>query len=190
MNKTRVLIIKTNADPLSDYEFVEPIRTILKKNNVNYVESDYKNLDKTKINESDRIIISGTALADFDYLEYINHFSFLRHNKKPVLGICAGMQIIAKVLNIPLINTKEIGVKRIKLFGEINKVYLIHNKSLSFEETKKEFEVIAFTKVNGVKVPQAIINKEKHIIGTQFHPEVFNKKLIERFISSGTIQKQ
>ncbi len=187
MNKIRVLIIKTNADPLSDYEFVEPIRTILKKSNVNYIERNYKNLDKTKINESDRIIISGTALADFDYLRYINNFSFLRHNKKPVLAICSGMQIIAKFLNIPLINTKEIGVKRIKLSGEINKVYLIHNKSLSFEETKKKFEVMAFTKVKGVKVPQVIINKEKGIVGTQFHPEVFNKKLIERFISTEII---
>ncbi|OYT31075.1 hypothetical protein B6U93_04215 [Candidatus Woesearchaeota archaeon ex4484_78] len=178
-----VLIIKTNKDALHDYEFVTPVITIIKqiiKHNqellgtVNHRTKHYSGINsKIKngdIDWADKVIITGTALMDY---EYLNNDSLMRMKNilkridklnKPVLGICSGMHLIAgyymryyttETYNNMLINASEIGVEEIVVKEEIlglkpgtTRVFQLHNKSLNYDLIKDDFDVLAITEHN------------------------------------------
>ncbi|MEK6849916.1 MAG: gamma-glutamyl-gamma-aminobutyrate hydrolase family protein, partial [Nanoarchaeota archaeon] len=98
------LVISTCADPLSESEFVAPIVKLVG-------ECVVRKCNKVKpedIAQADSIIITGTALADFVYLK--QKWDWLKTFKKPVLGICAGMQVLALAHGGKLVNQERIGV--------------------------------------------------------------------------------
>jgi len=138
-----ILVVKVNEHKLHDDEFVKPVIDLLE----NFKVVDYREIDLEGI---DKIIICGTALKDNKYLEH--DFSWLKNFKGKVLGICAGMQIIGKVLGHKLIENKKIGVKD-------NKYYL---HSFSVEGFEDSLEVDNFK-------------------GVLYHPEVLNKEMIKEF---------
>ncbi len=175
----KVLIVKTNKDPLSDYEFVEPVRAILRKKNILFSEVHIKDIDKSYAERFGRIIVTGTNLQDFDYLKYGKNLNFIKYNQVSVLGICSGMHLIAELFNVPLIDAVEIGVKHLR-FRHM-KVFLLHKKALDYSKAKEKFFIPACTDKK-VKIPQIIIYKNR-IFGFQFHPEVFNQDLILKFVS-------
>lgn len=169
-----ILIIKTNSERFHDLEFVKPIEKIIKNSiSKHYSEISLKDLDK-----ADKIIITGTSLQDNKFLSDLDKFSWLKYFKKPVLGICAGMQIISLVFGGKMKSKTEIGFykenftrKFFELEGE-QEVYHLHN---NYIKIPKEFE-----RFTNSKIPQAI--KYKNIYGVLFHPEVRNKGLIKNFI--------
>lgn len=99
-------------------------------------------------------------------------------DKTPMLGICLGMQCIAKYFGAKIINAPE------PFHGKNSKIYfnedflLFKNMPQGFSATRyhslmissisKEIEVEAKTKDN---IPMAIRIKNKPIFGVQFHPE-------------------
>ncbi len=100
--------------------------------------------------------------------------------KIPILGICYGLQLIAKIFGgkiKPSKRKREFG--RAVLFKKksslLTKQYLTKKKSvwMSHEDVvvklPKNFEIIASTKDSKLTI---IENKEKKIYGVQFHPEV------------------
>ncbi len=182
MKDNKVLIIKTNKDALSDFEFVNPIRRILEDAGIHSEVIGYKKFEQV-VSDYDKIIITGTNLQDFDYLnyEFLSHFKSPLSHKKSVLGICSGMHIIGSIFEVPLVDVREIKVKYIRLKGTWIKVFLMHNKSLDYASALKEFNVLSKTKVNGVYVPQIVVDKSHRFFGFQFHPEVFNESLIVDF---------
>lgn len=171
-----ILIISICKEPFHELEFVKPIETILKK--------DFKTVHYSKISDSDiqkssKIIITGTSLKDNEFLKNIGKFEFIKTLNKPILGICAGMQIISLIFRGKLKNLTEIGYYKenftkefLGLAGE-HEVYHLHN---NYTTLPKDF--VSFTKT---KTPQAIKHLSKPIYGVLFHPEVRNKKLIEEF---------
>ncbi|MBI4116246.1 gamma-glutamyl-gamma-aminobutyrate hydrolase family protein [Candidatus Pacearchaeota archaeon] len=174
-----ILIINVCKEKLHYYEFVKPIEKILKKNKIKFFTRHYKEINENDLRKADQIIICGTSLKDCDYLKHLDRFQWIKYFEKPLLGICAGMQIISLAFGGKIKKETEIGFYNeefnrefLSLIGK-HEVYHLHNNYMTLP---KEFE--QFT--DG-KIPQAIKHKTKPIYGVLFHPEVRNKKMIEEF---------
>jgi GMP synthase (glutamine-hydrolysing) len=168
-----ILIISTCKEQLSEIEFVRPVALLVENHNVRH----YSQIKKADIKAADKIIITGTALKDFEYLE--GNFKWLKECDKPILGICAGMQVIAKEFGVKLEDNTAIGPQKVEVV-EANKLaegtfnaYFLHTKT-----GIGNFKTLATS--NGK--PCMIKHAEKEIYGCIFHPEVMNEEIIRRFV--------
>jgi GMP synthase (glutamine-hydrolysing) len=110
----------------------------------------------------------------------------------PVLGICYGMQLLAKDLN----GNVQPSAKREYGHAKLN---IINDKAKLFQHLPKEFDVWMSHGDHVVSAPQgfeivglsdgaitAIENAERQIFGLQFHPEVahtpLGKEIIKNFV--------
>lgn len=176
----KILIIKLFEDKLYEYEFIRPITDIIKNN---FKIMSYKKINSKEIEKYDKIIIAGTLLKEFDYLNQINKFNWIKKTKKSILGICSGAQLITQIYDGKIINYEEIGLNKIEIVKKdkiiknlfSTEVYSLHQKAF---EISNDFEIIAKT-----KIPQIVKHKNKNIYAILFHPEVRNKEIIENFIS-------
>ena len=173
--------------------------------------------DINKIKSSDKVVLPGQgsfksctdALKGINGLvETLNEFAI--NNKKPLLGICVGLQMFAdtgyeetetkglgwisgkvtKIENqngkykLPHIGWNEINiVKKSKIFKDIkdkSHMYFVH----SYEFIPNDKNVILAT-TNYSSNHVCVVEKE-NIFGTQFHPEKSDKtglKIIDNFIN-------
>jgi GMP synthase-like glutamine amidotransferase len=168
-----ILIISTCADKLSELEFVRPLQKLAGKSAVKHCSQVTKN----DIAGADKIIISGTALKDFGYLKA--DWSWLKTTTKPVLGICAGMQVIAQAFDVALEDFVTIGPRRVQVVAENAlasgefEAYFLHTKTAT-----KGFDILATTDGTPCMI------KRQQLTGCIFHPEVMNEDLIKRFVKS------
>jgi GMP synthase (glutamine-hydrolysing) len=176
-----ILIVNVCLDRLNELEFVEPISKILEKVNNAFQVKHYSKVDSNELISVDKIIICGTSLKDFEYLHYIDAFNYLNGLGKPVLGICAGMQIIAKTFGCELLDRKIIGQHVVKIekqnpltsIGEFYSYFLVSK----IVKVNSSFDVIATTGC----IASIIKQKGQEIYGCLFHPEVLNAELILNF---------
>jgi len=173
------------------------------------------NLDKIK--SSDKIVLPGQgsfkscvdALNNIDGLvDTLNEFTVI--NKKPLLGICVGLQMFADVgyeeietkglgwikgrvskidnqngkFKLPHIGWNELNiVKDSRIFKDIkdkSHMYFVH----SYEFIPKDKGVISSTTNYSSNIVCSI--EKENIFGTQFHPEKSDKlglKIIENFLN-------
>lgn len=157
---------------------------ILRSINAECKVRHYKGLQKKDLQTAEKIIICGTSLKDFQYLQDLKKFEFLESFEKPVLGICAGMQIIALVSGCSLEKDQEIGLQKVNFekeffgFEGVREVYELHNSAIKEDKAfRNNFEVFA-----RAKCAQAIKHKKKTFFGVLFHPEVRQKELIANFV--------
>lgn len=165
------LVISTCTEELSELEFVRPLTELL-----GCKAKHYRSVTKKDIERADKIVISGTALKDFAYLQ--GDWSWLKDCDKPVLGICAGMQVIAQAFGIPLKDQTAIGPQQVIVTkenplaeGEFS-AYFLHTKT-----GIGNFEVLA--KSNGI--PVMIKHPSKPLYGCIFHPEVMTEDILFAF---------
>ena len=172
--------------------------------------------DLNKIKSSDKVVLPGqgsfkscvNALNDIKGLsDTLNEFAII--NKKPLLGICVGLQMFAdtgyeesetkglgwisgkvsKIDNqngkfkLPHIGWNQINIiKESKIFKDIDEkshMYFVH----SYEFVPKDKSVILATTDYSTNVVCAV--EKENIFGTQFHPEKSDKiglKIIDNFI--------
>ena len=173
-----ILIVDMNfKGSLGFCEFVLPLCNIVKP--LEYEVKHYLEVRDVKIYE--KIILSGTPLKDFGYLEDTTVFGWIKECDVPILGICAGMQAIGLVFDSSLKSCREIGMIEIKtiwenpLFSSTFEAYELHTYSVIPSE---DFKTMATTE----KCIQGIKHKKRKIYGVLFHPEVRNKDIVERFI--------
>jgi glutamine amidotransferase len=173
--------------------------------------------DINKIKSSDKIILpgQGSFKSCVDSLNNINGLidalkEFATINKKPLLGICVGLQMFADVgyeeaetkglgwipgkvskidnqngkFKLPHIGWNEIEIqKESKIFKDIkNKshMYFVH----SYEFIPEDKSVISATTDYSSKIVCSV--ERDNLFGTQFHPEKSDKtglKIIENFIN-------
>jgi len=190
-------------------------------NSFKEVAKDKVNLEVTsdlnKIKSSDKIVLpgQGSFKSCVDSLNNINSLvdalkEFAIINKKPLLGICVGLQMFADVgyeetetkglgwipgkvskinnqngkFKLPHIGWNEIEiVKETKLFKSIkNKshMYFVH----SYEFIPNDKSVISATTDYSSKIVCSV--EKDNLFGTQFHPEKSDKeglKIIDNFLS-------
>ena len=173
--------------------------------------------DLNKIKSSDKIVLpgQGSFKSCVDSLNSINGLvdtlkEFAITNKKPLLGICVGLQMFANVgyeeaetkglgwisgkvskidnqngkFKLPHIGWNEIEiVKESKIFKDIkNKshMYFVH----SYEFVPEDKSVISATTDYSSKIVCSV--EKDNLFGTQFHPEKSDKiglKIIDNFIN-------
>ena len=173
--------------------------------------------DLVKIKSSDKLVLPGQgsfkscvdALNKIDGLtEALNEFAI--NNKKPLLGICVGLQMFADVgyeetetkglgwisgkvskidnqngkFKLPHIGWNQINiVKDSKLFKDIENnshMYFVH----SYEFVPNDKKVILATTDYSSRIVCSV--EKENIFGTQFHPEKSDKiglKIIDNFLS-------
>ena len=174
-------------------------------------------LDLDKIKSSDKVVLPGQgsfkscvdAFNSIDGLvDCLNEFAII--NKKPLLGICVGLQMLADVgyeetetkglgwisgsvskidnhnskYKLPHIGWNQINIlKDSKIFKDIENnshMYFVH----SYEFVPKDKNVISATTDYSSKIVCSV--EKENIFGTQFHPEKSDKiglKIIDNFIN-------
>ena len=173
--------------------------------------------DLKKIKFSDKIVLpgQGSFKSCVDSLNSINGLvdtlkEFAITNKKPLLGICVGLQMFADVgyeevetkglgwisgkvsridnqnrkFKLPHIGWNEIEIqKKSKIFKDIkNKSHMYFVHSYEFMPTDKS--VISATTDYSTKIVCAV--ERDNLFGTQFHPEKSDKtglQIIQNFIN-------
>ena len=173
--------------------------------------------DFNKIKSSDKIVLpgQGSFKSCVDALNKINGLNdslnkFVMEDKKPLLGICVGLQMFADVgyeetetkglgwisgkvskinnkngkYKLPHIGWNQINIlKNSKIFKEVENnshMYFIH----SYEFIPTDNKVISATTDYSTKVVCSV--ERENIFGTQFHPEKSDKvglKIIDNFIN-------
>lgn len=169
-------------DSLSRYEFVYPIADILKRSGFSSEIRHFTESREIEWERYDRIILCGTALKDNDYAECIELFNWVIKCNKPILGICAGMQVISAVFGGKIVPQPAIGLANINIILESNLLgrpreiegYHLHN----FGVTLPEGFLLLAGKPDGV---EAFCHPTGLIFGIVFHPEVRNRWIIEQF---------
>jgi len=170
-----------------------------------------------KIKLSDKVVLpgQGSFKSCVDGLNNINGLvdtlnEFVINNKKPLLGICVGLQMFADIgyeetetkglgwisgkvskidnqngkFKLPHIGWNQINiVKESKIFKDIKNnshMYFVH----SYEFIPEDKNVISATTEYSSNVVCAV--EKENIFGTQFHPEKSDKiglKIIDNFIN-------
>ncbi|NOZ77340.1 MAG: hypothetical protein GXO65_06720 [Euryarchaeota archaeon] len=175
-----ILIVDMNRekDSLAFSEFVLPIASIV-KGVTDYEVKHHTELDLETAAGYEKVILSGTPLKDSAYIDRVEDFGWIRDAGVPVLGICAGMQVVGMVFGSSLVECREIGMTGIEttgknpLFSGRFEAYELHSYSV---EPSGGLEVIARSEncVQGIR--------HGEIYGVLFHPEVRNKEIVERFV--------
>lgn len=166
-------------DSLSCDEFVLPVKAIAESEGYDCEVVHFSEITHKIPEKSDRVILCGTALKDNGFLLHPEKFSWLKDFARPVLGICAGFEIISVVFGGKITESLEIGMTDIEADGEplgkgTLQVYELHSKGITLPHS---FTVLAKNKA-GI---QAI--RKGNILGIQFHPEVRNEKIIRKWLS-------
>lgn len=174
-------------DTLTLREFVWPIQRSL---NVPSKVVSLKKVNEKMVKNFDVIIFSGCQLNDDAYLKYAPKLKWLKHIEKPVLGICAGQQLLALAFGgkVKKMNEAAIGVHPIRITKKITfldshsstlNVYGLHSNAISLP--------IGFTSAaRSTSNPNEVIFHEHlPIAGVSFHPEVLNKTLFHAFLAWG-----
>ena len=173
--------------------------------------------DLAKIKYSDKVVLpgQGSFKSCVDALNSINGLvdtlnEFAINNKKPLLGICVGLQMYADIgyeetetkglgwipgkvsridnqngkYNLPHIGWNQINIiKESKIFKDIDNkshMYFVH----SYEFIPNDKNVISATTDYSTNIVCSV--EKENIFGTQFHPEKSDKiglKIIDNFIN-------
>ena len=176
-----ILVVDMNwkQDSLAYSEFVSPILSVIE-----HLDScrviHFSDIDSSKYNDYSKIILSGTTLKDFEAQKHVDKFQWIKNCDKPILGICAGMQIISLTYDVSLTRCLQVGMTEITtkqanpLFKGIFQAYTLHSFST---KPSKTFDTLA----TSTKCIQAIKHKQKLIYGVLFHPEVRNQSILLEF---------
>lgn len=181
-----ILIVNLNKKEkkLYELEYVKPITQIIQSLNKTFKVLNYIDLNDKIIEKYDKIILSGTPLKEFEYLEHLDKFEWIKqkeNSNKHILGICAGCQVIQNVFGANELNISEIGLMKPEILTQdkilknesLKEIYTLHSKSF---QLPKQFQTIAKT-----TIPQII--KYNNVYGTLFHPEVRNHQIIINFLN-------
>ncbi len=181
-----ILLVFFSPEKMHFFEFVKPVQDIVKACGKKCSAKHYSEITAKDVEKAEKIILCGTSLRDTAYLNNLEKFSFLKKFRKPVLGICAGMQVIAEVFSCGLEKCAEIGLVKIEfeknfLGAEgIQEVFELHNFGVKDSAKLREiFDVYAET-----GTVQAFMHRWKPFYGVLFHPEVRQKELVKNFVDA------
>ncbi|MDD1668305.1 MAG: gamma-glutamyl-gamma-aminobutyrate hydrolase family protein [Methanomicrobiales archaeon] len=179
-----VLDLSYRPGSLSADEFVAPVECIVREEGQTPQIRHYTGVAREDLEAADGAILCGTALKDTGYLDGLESFGWLTSFPHPVLGICAGMQAIARIFGGTVQEGVSIGMAEVEVTGE-DPLFAGRNRFTAYElhglsvVPPASFRVLAVSP-SGV---QAIRHREMPVYGVLFHPEVRNEWLVRRFLS-------
>ncbi|HMA61489.1 MAG TPA: aminodeoxychorismate/anthranilate synthase component II [bacterium] len=191
-NETKIrLLLIDNKDSFT-YNIVEILR---KLESVDFTVLDVEDIELTKIEHYDRIIISPGPELPKNYPalgKVIDRYK----NTIPILGICLGHQAIATNFGAKLVNLDTVyhGDQQIVKMANDSiifmglptefKVGLYHSWIVERKNLPDELKITAYS---SKKYIMAIEHTAYNIYGVQFHPESFltrfGSKIIDNFIN-------
>ena len=178
----------------------EWIPNLIKSKDVEIIVRKAYEGDLGSVDEADAWIVSGSKYSVYDDVKWINNLVSYTHdliqNKKSLLGICFGHQLIAKALGAEVIKNPlgwELGSYKIRLSNKGKKHALF--QGLNDGEIIYESHQDVVSSMNGGMTSLAFTEKSnqsfayaKNIFGVQFHPEFsydITKKLMDLRIKNG-----
>ena len=158
--------------------------------------SNYFNIDKKKLNQSNTIILSPGPGSPKDYPETSKIYKKYK-GKKKIIGICLGYQQILFNEKGKIVQQKNIFhgyqskvkvTSESKLFKK-NKIFKVGRyHSLKLYEPYKSNNIKITMRCAKSNIPMAIENSENNVYGFQFHPESFLTEngnfIIKKILSS------
>ena len=158
--------------------------------------SNYFNINKKKLDQSNTIVLSPGPGSPKDYPETSKIYKKYK-GKKKIIGICLGYQQI-------LFNEKGKIVQQKNIFHGYQSKVKVTSESKVFKKNKifkvgryHSLKLYEPYKSNGIKItmrcaksniPMAIENSENNVYGFQFHPESFLTEngnfIIKKILSS------
>lgn len=204
----KILIINNERD-FDDFGWIPTIKeAILKIEKCEFEVLHHKEIDKEKIKKikPDYIYLTGRVTYDWDLEEilkdYKKEIEMIKTTDIPILGVCAGHQLIAIVhgasfgkmieVNPGEEDIRETGFTEIKIKKHDKIFDGFKNKFTAYElhrdEVKgvpDEFDLLASTEMCKI---QAMKHKKRKLYSVQFHPEKYNenntdgKIILENFL--------
>ena len=183
------LDLSFRADSLCLPEFVYPIAAIVRKTGEKVEIRHYTQMGSDLPPDADAVILCGTALKDCEYFNRLDRFCWLSAACVPVLGICAGMQVLSMAYGGKSETKCEIGNTEVEviqpdpLFSGKKRfqAYELHSLACTVPPA---FSTLAVSDL----CVQAIRHRHKAVYGVMFHPEVRNEWVVERFIQMAKIE--
>ncbi|MDD1677950.1 MAG: hypothetical protein LUO93_02040 [Methanomicrobiales archaeon] len=169
--------------PLSRDEFVLPIAHIVEKSGTTPVIRHYTQLSREDCEAASCSILCGTALKDNEFIHHLDEFQWLKEGRIPSLGICAGMQVMAKVFGGKIEQGDEIGMIMVRTVRE--------DPLLEGKQEFSAYELHSFAPVPtdsflvlaaSSRCVQVIRHQSLPLYGVLFHPEVRNEWVVQRFL--------
>jgi GMP synthase-like glutamine amidotransferase len=169
--------------PLLRDEFVTPIECIVRQAGFESVALPLATCDPG-ISRISGIILSGTALMDNRFIK--EEFPKWIDPVIPILGICAGMQLLARAIGGAIIPYEEIGMTKVLLTGQepldtvmsgtgMIEVWELHQAGVDVPDDC----IILARSPGGI---QAFKLSDRPWYGVLFHPEVRNEWVITNFL--------
>jgi GMP synthase (glutamine-hydrolysing) len=165
-------------------EFVLPVARIVEKAGYAVRAVHYRAAPGTVPDDAAAVILCGTPLADTTFLSGLGNVSWLADVRVPVLGVCAGMELVCRVFGGTVGPGEEIGMTEVTvpapdpLFAgrESFPAYELHTLACT---DPGPLRVLAVSD----RCIQAVRHPDKPVYGVMFHPEVRNEWVVERFLS-------
>jgi len=182
------IVVVNNAEP-DIRDFVAPINQLLGENGYTYEQIEYRQMLHMDIDGFHGVILSGSPTGDDIAFSHQKYYSWVDTYKKPILGVCAGHQILGVRHGAELIRGSEsekgndvsvqIKCANDPIFcgmeGEITTLQM-HNDSVTCSD---DFTILASSeKCNN----QVMKSKDRPFYTVQFHAEISNHDIILNFL--------
>jgi GMP synthase (glutamine-hydrolysing) len=165
-------------------EYVLPVKRIVERSGFEASSVHFRSVSPSDVTGAQAVIFCGTPLADNAFLKESGNFSLVKKVGIPVLGVCAGMELVCNIFGGRLGPCTEIGMTAIRVTGSdpffsgqsLFSAYELHTFACT---DPGPLEILAVSD----RCIQAIRLPDRPVYGVMFHPEVRNEWVVERFLS-------
>ena len=169
--------------------YTKSLLNLLLEKNIEFLSLTFDKVILSDLHKYSNIILSGRRKNDTT-MNAINS-KIIKHvisEKKPLLGICYGAEILALTLGGTLMRMQKIhtGIQEIEIVKTnpicSGKITVFESHSYMISKIDSLFEQIAKSDVCKFEMIQC---RDSNIFGTQFHPEMSDdgKLLLEKFVA-------
>jgi GMP synthase (glutamine-hydrolysing) len=175
-------------------QFLQPVQQLLSQINIIAEVGEYSDCIEMKPDRYDAVILTASPCGDDIVDHHLPYYKWITFYQRPLLGICAGHQIVARFFGATLVKRweSEKGNQWITIdhqdpfFNGCGHKLLVRQNHHDAVTLPENFIRLAYSDKCRV---QAMRHKSKPYYTTQFHAEITNAQLIFNFIEIATALK-